>query len=300
MATSEIKNVTIIGAGILGAQIAVQAVCFDFNVTVYDNAEGAFERSVGQFEALISTRKKGPVVPIEKWNDGISKVNTVSVMADALKNADLVIEAVPENLELKRKVFQQMDELAPPRAILATNSSTIPVSRIEDATGRPEKCLNLHFYTPVTGLNMVDIMGGSQTTPETMAAGKRWLSAIGCVPLTVKKEIYGFCFNRVWRSVKRQVLYMWADGFVDYKDLDRAWMLAYGLPVGPFGQMDINVLDITYQVEMSYYHESGEARDRPPEALKDMVDRGDLGVKSGKGFYTYPNPKFAHPDFLKG
>ena len=193
-----------------------------------------------------------------------------------------------------------MDELAPPQAILATNSSTIPVSRIEDATGRPEKCLNLHFYTPVTGLNMVDIMGGSKTTPETMEAGKQWLSAISCVPLTVKKEIYGFCFNRVWRSVKRQVLYMWADGFVDYKDLDRAWMLAYGLPVGPFGQMDINGLDITYQVEMSYYHESGEERDRPPEALKEMVDRGELGVKTGKGFYSYPDPEFADPDFLKG
>jgi 3-hydroxyacyl-CoA dehydrogenase len=297
---SDIKNVTIIGAGILGAQIAVQTACFEFKVTVYDSAEGAFERSVGQFEALISTRKKGPVVPIEKWNDGISKVNTVSNMAQALQDADLVIEAVPENLELKRKVFQEMDELAPPRAILATNSSTIPVSRIEDATGRPEKCLNLHFYTPVTGLNMVDIMGGSKTTPETMTEGKQWLSAIDCVPLTVKKEIYGFCFNRVWRSVKRQVLYMWADGFVDYKDLDRAWMLAYGLPVGPFGQMDINGLDITYQVEMSYYHESGEERDRPPDALKAMVDRGELGVKTGKGFYTYPDPEFSDPDFLKG
>lgn len=300
MTTSDIKHVTIIGAGILGAQIAVQATCFDFKVTVYDSAEGAFERSVGQFEVLMSTRKKGPSVPIERWNEAISQVRTVSVMADALKDADLVIEAVPENLELKRKVFKEMDELAPPKAILATNSSTIPVSRIEDATGRPEKCLNLHFYTPVTGLNMVDIMGGSQTSPETMAAGKEWLSAIGCVPLTVKKEIYGFCFNRVWRSVKRQVLYMWADGFVDYQDLDRAWMLAYGLPVGPFGQMDINGLDITYQVEMSYYLESGEERDHPPDALKAMVDRGDLGVKSGKGFYTYPDPAFAHPDFLKG
>jgi 3-hydroxyacyl-CoA dehydrogenase len=298
--TSGIKNVTIIGAGILGAQIAIQATCFAFKVKVYDNAEGAFERSVQQFQAIMEARKKGPVVPIEKWNDSISKVETVSVMSQALEDADLVIEAVPENLELKRKVFQQMDELTPSGAILATNSSTIPVSRIEDATGRPEKCLNLHFYTPVTGLNMVDIMGGSRTTPETMAAGKQWLSAIGCVPLTVKKEIYGFCFNRVWRSVKRQVLYMWADGFVDHQDIDRAWMLAYGLPVGPFGQMDINGLDITYQVETSYYLESGEERDRPPDALKAMVDRGELGVKTGKGFYTYPDPEFADPDFLKG
>jgi len=298
--SSEIKNITIIGAGILGAQIAVQATCFDFNVRVFDNVEGAFERSVQQFQAIMETRKKGPVVPIEQWNDSISKVQTASVMADALNDADLVIEAVPENLELKRKVFKELDTLAPSRAILASNSSTIPISRIENATGRSDKCLNLHFYTPATGINMVDIMGGSQTSTETLEAGKQWISAIGCIPLTVKKEIYGFCFNRVWRSVKRQVLYMWADGFVDFRDIDRAWMVAYGLPVGPFGQMDINGLDITYQVEMSYYLESGEERDRPPDALKAMVDKGELGVKTGKGFYTYPDPEFANADFLKG
>ena len=93
---------------------------------------------------------------------------------------------------------------------------------------------------------------------------------------------------------------MWADGFVDFRDIDRAWMVAYGLPVGPFGQMDINGLDVTYNVEMSYYLESGEERDRPPDALKAMVDKGELGVKTGKGFYTYPDPEFANPDFLKG
>lgn len=295
-----IKQVAIIGAGILGAQIAVQAACFGFKVTVYDSAEGAFERSVGQFEALMATRKKGPVVPLEKWNSSISKVQTATVLADALKDADLVIEAVPENLELKRKVFQELDTLAPAEAILASNSSTIPISRIESATKRPEKCLNLHFYTPVTGINLVDIMGGSRPDPAVMETGKQWIKAIGCIPLTVKKEIYGFCFNRVWRAVKREVLHMWADGFVDFQDIDRAWMAAYGLPVGPFGQMDINGLDITYHVETSYFLESGEERDRPPEALKALVDQGDLGVKTGKGFYTYPGPAFADPDFLKG
>ena len=93
---------------------------------------------------------------------------------------------------------------------------------------------------------------------------------------------------------------MWADGFVDHQDIDRAWMLTYGLPVGPFGEMDINGLDITYQVEMNYYLESGEERDHPHDALKTKVDRGELGVKTGKGFYTYPDPEFAEPDFLKG
>ena len=298
--TFEIKNVTIIGAGILGAQIAVQAACFDFNVTVYDNSEGAFERSVGQFEAIMATRKTGPVVPLDLWNGSISKVKTASVMAEALKDADLVIEAVPEDLELKKKVFKELDTLAPPKAILASNSSTIPISRIEDATKRPEKCLNLHFYTPVTGINLVDIMGGTRVDPSVMENGQQWIKAIGCIPLTVKKESYGFCFNRVWRAVKREILSMWSQEIVDFRDVDRAWIVAYKQAAGPFGQMDINGLDITYHVEMSYYLESGDERDRPPDALKAMVDRGELGVKTGKGFYSYPDPEFANPDFLKG
>ncbi len=297
--SSHIKNVTIIGAGVLGAQIAVQTACFDFNVQVYDSARGAFERSAGRFDAIIAARGTGPVVPLEKWNRAIGKVRTKSVLADALKDADLVIEAVPEDLDLKRKVFKKLDLLSPPKAILASNSSTIPISKIEDATARAEKCINLHFYTPVTGINLVDIMGGSRTDPAVMAAAKEWIKAISCIPLTVNKESFGFCFNRVWRAVKREILSMWAEEVVDFRDIDRAWMVAYKQAVGPFGQMDVNGLDVTYHVEMSYYRESGDERDRPPDALKAMVDRGELGVKTGKGFYAYPDPEFADPDFLK-
>ncbi len=297
-ALPDISNVAVIGSGILGAQIAIQAACFDYGVSIYDPVEGVFPNTVRKVGAIMDSSERGPVVSPEQWEAGTKKVTVAKTLEGVVQDADLVIEVVPEDLELKRGVFADLDRLAPERAILATNSSSIPVSRIESATKRPEKCLNLHFYMPVSGVNLVDIMGGTRTDPVVFEAGRQWIQSIGCIPLTVKKEIFGFCFNRVWRAVKREILHMWAEGYVDFRDVDRAWMVAYGTSIGPFGLMDATGLNVTHAVETSYYRESGDERDRPPDALGEMVKRGELGVKTGKGFYAYPDPEFASPDFL--
>ena len=147
-------------------------------------------------------------------------------------------------------------------------------------------------------MNIVDIMGGSRTTHEVLAEGKAWVQSIGCVPLEVKKETLGFCFNRVWRAIKRETLYLWAEGFVDFRDVDRGWMIFSGMAIGPFGLMDKVGLDVVYDIEMIYYNESKDPKDHPPEALKQMVERNELGVKTRKGFYTYPNPEFEKPGFI--
>jgi 3-hydroxybutyryl-CoA dehydrogenase len=208
---------------------------------------------------------------------------------------------VPENLELKEAVFRQLGEMAPPEAVLATNSSSIPVSRLEQSSGRPERCLNLHFYMALQGVNIADVMGGSRTLAEVMEKGINWVRSLGCIPLTVKKELLGFCFNRVWRAVKREVLYMWANDFVDFRDVDRAWMKFTGREdrPGPFGIMDSVGLDVIYDIEMVYYRDSKDPKDHPPEALKKKVESGELGVKTGRGFYTYPDPEYLQADFLK-
>ena len=138
----------------------------------------------------------------------------------------------------KRKVWRDLGQKSPAAAILATNSSSMPVSRMEAAGGRPEKSLNIHFYFPLQGVNHVDVMGGTATTPQTMETGLTWVRSLGCVPLTVKKELLGFCFNRVWRSIKRETLYMWGNGFVDFRDVDRGWMVFTGMKEGPFAIMD--------------------------------------------------------------
>jgi 3-hydroxybutyryl-CoA dehydrogenase len=223
----------------------------------------------------------------------------VTDLGEAVKDADLVIESVPENRELKTAVFKELGEKAAVGAILATNSSSMPVSRFEEVSGRPERCLNIHFYFPLQGVNMVDLMGGTRTLPEVLKKGADWIRSIGFIPLTVNKELLGFCFNRVWRAIKRETLYMWGNGFVDFQDVERAWMVFTGMKEGPFALMDKVGLDVIWDIEMVYYNDSKDPKDHPPQALRDKIERGELGVKSGKGFYTYPSPAFLSPDFLK-
>ncbi len=293
-----IRKVTVIGTGILGTQIALMAAHYGYEVRAYDENEKSLERILGFLKARMENARRKTLPPFVDLAATARKVRLCASLDEAVQEADLVIEAIPENIELKRKIFARIDSLAPREAILATNSSSIPVSRLENATGRPEKCLNIHFYSPDLGRNIVDIMGGSRTTDETVEAGKNWVLSIGCVPLLVKKELLGFCFNRIWRAIKRESLHMWAGGYVDFKDIDRGYMIWNSVTQGPFALMDQVGLDVVYGIEMVYYDESKDPKDFPPPALKEMIDRNELGVKTGKGFYTYPNPEYKDPDFL--
>ena len=292
------RNVTVVGLGMLGTQIAIQAAAYGHRVCGFDPDRTAFERMQGKVRDAMRMVRKGPTFAVEQWEQYAAKVEVHHDLAAAVRHADLVIEAVPESLAVKRAVFAEFDRLAPDHAILATNSSTMPVSLIDSATGRPGRCVNIHFYQPAIGMNMADVMGGSSTTPETLAAARDFVRSVQCVPLSVQKEILGFCFNSVWRSIKRQTLYMWANGFVDFRDLDRAWMVFTGMTYGPFFLMDLVGLDVILAVERIYFKDSADPRDEPPAALAAKVDRGELGVKSGQGFYTYPDPECAREGFL--
>ena len=293
-----IRNIAVVGLGTLGTQIAIQAAAYGHRVSGFDPDGSAFQRMQTKVRDAMRMTRKGPTFRIEDWEQHAAKVEVHQDLARALREADLVIEVVPEDLAIKRAVFAELDRLAPREAILATNSSTMPVSRMESATTRPARCVNIHFYQPAVGMNMADVMGGTSTTPETLATAREFVRSVHCVPLSVQKEILGFCFNSVWRAVKRQTLYMWANGFVDFRDLDRAWMVFTGMTYGPFFLMDLVGLDVILAVERIYFKDSGDPRDEPPAALAAMVERGELGVKSGKGFYSYPDPECARDDFL--
>jgi len=295
-----IRTVALIGTGTMGTQIAVQAALFGYAVSTYDVDQESFHRAQAHLTSLIKGTKSKRLPSIEEWEEAAQRIGRCDTVAEALADADLVIEAVAEDLSVKRQVFKEIDTLAPSTAILATNSSSIPISKIESATARAEQCINIHFYFPALGTNMVDIMGGTKTTPEVIEACTAWVRSIGCVPLTVNKEILGFCFNRVWRAVKREVLHMWAEGYVDFRDIDRAWMIFTGMKQGPFGIMDKAGLDVIHDIEMIYYAESQDPRDLPPQPLQSMVEKQQLGVKTGTGFYCYPDPEYKRPDFLKG
>jgi len=294
-----LKKVAVVGTGILGAQIAMIAAHTGYKVKVFDPRKGAFQQTYEKIRSDLKAKKVKPIIPWSEWAACAQAVKQVTDLGEAVKDADLVIEAAPENAELKTTVFRELGEKAAAGAILATNSSSMPVSRFEEVSGRPERCLNIHFYFPLQGINMVDLMGGTRTLPEVLKKGADWIRSIGFIPLTVNRELLGFCFNRVWRAVKREVLYMWGNGFVDFQDVERAWMVFTGMKEGPFALMDKVGLDVIWDIEMVYYNDSKDPKDHPPQALWDKIERGELGVKSGKGFYTYPSPAFLSPDFLK-
>ncbi|MFB0561014.1 MAG: 3-hydroxyacyl-CoA dehydrogenase family protein [Candidatus Lokiarchaeia archaeon] len=296
----EIKVVAMIGAGFMGRQISAWAATHGgYALRIYDISPEVLEK----VKEFVTQTIEFYFMPEEVEGDPqevIAKVTYHDNIPDTVGDADLIIEAIPEVLELKKDIFAQIDKAAPPHAIIATNSSSIPVSKIEDAVKRKDKVLNIHFYAPIYQRPMVDIMRGSQTSDETFEKGVEWIESIDCVPLKVKKECLGFVFNRVWRAVKKECLKIWAGGYADFKDVDRGWRLFSGMNLGPFGLMDAVGLDVVYDIEMSYYNESGNPDDKPPQALKDMVDRGELGMKSGKGFYDWTPPlEFTSEEFIK-
>jgi len=172
------ERIAVVGTGTLGAQIALLAANAGYSVNVFDQQPGAFDQMIQKLKADLKAKQVDPFIAFEQWDVCKGRIRQFEKLAPAVKDADLVIEAVPENLELKEVVFRQLGEIAPPEAVLATNSSSIPVSRLEQSSGRPERCLNLHFYMALQGMNIADVMGGSCTLPEVMEKGIR-LRSIG-------------------------------------------------------------------------------------------------------------------------
>jgi 3-hydroxybutyryl-CoA dehydrogenase len=296
----KIEKIAVVGGGFMGIQIAIVAAKIANNdVKIYDVSPEAFANARKLADALLDSQVATGKITMEKKTEVLKEIVFCPHLGEAVKDVDLVIEAVPEMLQLKRKVFAELDRLASPQAILATNSSSIPISRIEDVTRRLDKVLNIHFYPPIEQKNMADLMGGTQTSAEVLQTGEHWIRSLGCVTLRVNKELLGFCFNRVWHAARLEALKMWAGGFVNFMDIDRAWMIFSGMPMGPFAMMDWIGLDVVLQVHRTYYEEYRDPFYKPPEALEKMVERGELGAKRGRGFYAYPNAAYSRADFLK-
>ena len=193
-----LERVAVVGSGILRTQIAMMAAHAWYAVTVYDAREEAFTETYNKIKSDLTAKQAPPLIPWEEWEKCKAAVQRVTSLD----------EAAPENIRLKNHLFKELGRKSPPNAILVTNSSSIPVSRMEDSSGRLERCLNIHFYFSLQGVNIVDIMGDSRTLPAVMQTGVNWINSIGCIPLKVNEEILGFHFNRVWRAIKREVVHV--------------------------------------------------------------------------------------------
>ncbi len=295
-----IATVAIVGAGFMGAQIALHIAAHGYPVAVVDQSPDALTRMHRAHVEELDRRYAAGTLSAEERAAVLARVDATIDLAEGVGDADLVIEAVPERLDIKRAVFAELDQVCPPRTLLATNSSSFRVSLIEDATGRPDCVLNTHFYPPVWQRPMVELMRGTATSNATIGRVQQFARSAGLTPLVVRKESTGFLFNRVWRAIKRETLHLVDEGVAAVDDVDRAWMIAWGTPMGPFGVMDMTGLDVVLDVERTYHAESGDPRDAPPRLLTDKVAAGELGVKTGRGFYRYPNPAYRDPAWRQG
>ncbi|MCW4049348.1 MAG: 3-hydroxyacyl-CoA dehydrogenase family protein [Candidatus Bathyarchaeota archaeon] len=292
--------VCVVGAGYLGTQIGVQCARYDFTVNMYDVSREALNSSSEAVNGYIQNWIDEAEFTVNEGKGIKEKISFLEDLTEAAASAGIVIEAVVENLKVKREVFKQLDEICGEETILATNSSSIRVSKIEDATSHPERVFNMHFYSNPWRSRIVELMKGTATSDETMEKARTFSINIGMNPLMVLKESTGFIFNRVWRAIKKECLKVANEGIASFEDVDRAWMSLYGTSVGPFGLMDRVGLDVVKDIEMVYYEESRDPSDAPPKVLFEKIERGDLGVKTGQGFYSYPNPSYMDPGWLHG
>ena len=299
MAIDEINQICVVGAGTMGHQIALQCATHNYDVHLVDATKEILDSAQEKIGKVLEERVSRGEISSDSLEKALSKISYTTDLEKAAVDADFVIEAVYEYVEVKRNVFSQLDRICPSHTILATNSSSIRCSLIADATKRPEKVLNMHFLNPVWVRPLVEVMGSSSTSEESIETTVQLGQRIGLTSVTVNGEATGYVFNRLWRAVKKASLYLVDKGYASFEDVDRAFMIGIPAPFGPFMGMDTVGLDVILAIEEQWYRESGDESDKPPKILVEKVKNGELGVKTGKGFYQYPNPSFKRPGWLR-
>ena len=290
-----VRTVAIVGAGTMGRRIAYACAARGVRAKLHDVSGAALAEAPPAVHLLLETRGEGCGGTLAEAR---SLVETCDDLQACVRDADWVIETVPEDLELKRVVLARIGAAAPATTLIASNTSSLPGSWLAESTGRPARFTNMNFGTPEH--LKVEVMGHPGTALETTVAATRFLRQLGLVPIVARREIQGYPTNRIWRAIKKEALHLIAGGYLSAEEIDRAWMLDWGTRIGPCGLMDAVGLDVIRDIEHVYHEASGDPADRPPEFLARMIERGDLGVKSGKGFYTYPSPAFEREGWLIG
>jgi 3-hydroxybutyryl-CoA dehydrogenase len=279
------RPVAVIGAGTLGRRIALMFAAHGAGVKIYDLAEAQRKAAV-EFASQNLPALADQLTGVEP-----GQVSAEADLAEAVRNAWLVVEAIPERLELKKQVFGQLDELAAADAILASNSSSYASRMFLDKVHRPERVLNIHFYMPPKQ-NAVDVMSCGKTDRDVIDFVLTTLPNFGLYPFEARRESTGFIFNRIWAAVKRESLEVVAEGVSTPQEIDRMFQINTGSGAGPFRMMDQVGLDVVLDIEEHYCAEHPEYPEGPRRVLRTYLEQGRLGVKSGAGFYdNYPTPE---------
>lgn len=282
----KIKRITVIGGGTMGHGIAGQAARVGFQVILNDLDEGRVAAGYASIQRVYAQAMAKGKMTEDEVHAAVSRLTTSIDLESAVADADLVIEAVPEDIELKRRIFATLSRVAPVSAVLATNTSSLPVTEIAAACSHPEQVVGMHFFNPVAVMPLLELVRGEYTTDETIevARGVGEQMQKTCI---VVNDAPGFATSRLGIALGNEAMRMFEEGVASAEDIDKAMTLGYRHPIGPLALTDLVGLDVRLAISEHLHRELGTDTFRPPRILRRMVRAGKLGRKSGEGFYKY-------------
>ncbi|MEM4297807.1 MAG: 3-hydroxyacyl-CoA dehydrogenase family protein [Nitrososphaerota archaeon] len=284
------KEPVVVGAGVIGPQIAQSWAQAGYRVKLVDIADEILKRAVSNIRSNLEGLAEAEVIDFEEVETVLSRIIPTTDLEASVKNSDFILEAIPESLELKRGLFQRLDKISLPEAILARNASTIPITAMAEATERPERVIGYHVIAPPYITLPVEVIPGAKTSAKTLEATKAFVRSIGKIPI-VCKDIPGKIINRIQFAMTNEAIKLLEQGAATAEDIDLACRLSFGLrlPImGPLRSNDLAATLKTTLLGLEYlYKATGEDTFRPTELLKKKVEAGELGPWSGKGWYSY-------------
>ena len=287
MNVQDIKKICVIGAGNMGHQISLCAALAGYQVVCTDISQAMLNKAAEFARTYLPGRVAKGKLTQEQADQALANLSFTPSLEEAASEADFVIEAAVEKLDVKRKLFADLDRIAPSHAILATNSSFIVSSKIAGVTSRPDKVCNMHFFNPALVMKLVEVDQGPHTSEETARVTMDLCEKLGKTGVLLKKEIYGFLVNRILAAINNEALFLADMGIASPEEIDIAVVNALGHPLGPFRLMDLTGIDLAYYISMERYQESQDPRDKPSPLVVEKFVKKEWGQKTKKGFYTY-------------
>ncbi|MEW2519145.1 3-hydroxyacyl-CoA dehydrogenase family protein [Actinacidiphila alni] len=280
------KKLAVVGAGLMGSGIAQVSAQAGYEVVLRDVTDAALKRGTDGIRASYEKFVAKGKLAAEDAEAALARITTTTDL-DAAADADIVVEAVFEQIEVKQEIFRALDTIVGDDTVLASNTSAIPITKIAAATAHPERVVGAHFFSPVPMMQLCELVRGYKTSDDTLARARAFAEEIGKTCIVVNRDVAGFVTTRLISALVVEAVKLYESGVASAEDIDTACKLGFGHAMGPLATADLTGVDILLHAAGNIYTESQDEKFAPPEIMRRMVDAGDLGRKSGNGFYTY-------------